>query len=69
MPFCDLQEINLVWERTGKQDHMTYLCKVAETFLGLFYLLCVVGCVGQHSGHMKHNFVVLVARVEGMCPC
>lgn len=32
------------------------------------YLLCVVGRVGQHSGHMKHNLIVLVARVEGMRP-
>lgn len=35
---------------------------------GCCYLLCVVGCVGQHGGHMKHNLVVLVARVERMCP-
>lgn len=34
-----------------------------------FYLLCVVGCVRQHGGHMKHNLIVLVACVEGVCPC
>lgn len=32
------------------------------------YLLCVVGRVGQHSGHVKHNLVVLVACVEGVRP-
>lgn len=32
------------------------------------YLLCVVGRVGQHGGHMEHDLIVLVARVEGQDP-
>ena len=48
-------------QRAGKGNHTSYL-------MGLFYLLCVVGRVGQHSGHMKHNLIVLVTRVEGVCP-
>ncbi len=47
-----------------KGNHASYV----EIYMGLFYLLCVVGCVGQHGGHMKHNLIVLVPRVEGMRP-
>lgn len=38
-----------------------------DEIIGLLYLLRVVGCVGQHGGHMKHNLIVLVARIEGVC--
>lgn len=44
-------------QRKGQEDEI----------IGLLYLLRVVGRVGQHGGHVKHNLIVLVARIEGVC--
>lgn len=30
------------------------------------YLLLVVGCVGQHGGHMEHDLIILVSRMQGV---
>lgn len=65
MSFCEFHEMEK-HKRQEKGNHMLYLCLNKH---GLYlYLLCVVGRVGQHRGHMKHNLIVLVARVEGVCP-
>ena len=57
------QEQNLVLEKyKARDEELLRFCSIR----GLLYLLCVVGRVGQHSGHMEHNLVVLVARVEGV---
>lgn len=44
------------------------ICVMTLFALIQLYLLCIVGCVGQHGGHMEHNLIVLVAGVEGMRP-
>lgn len=31
------------------------------------HLLSVVGCIGEHGGHMKHQLVVLIGGVERVC--
>lgn len=33
------------------------------------YLLPVIGCVGEHGGHVEHELIVLVGGVEGVCAC
>jgi len=33
------------------------------------YLLSVIGRVGEHGGHVKHQLVVLVGRVKRVCAC
>lgn len=33
----------------------------------LTHLLSVVGCVGEHGGHVKHQLVVLIGGVERVC--
>ena len=30
-------------------------------------LLSVVGCVGEHGGHVEHQLVVLIGGVERVC--
>lgn len=30
------------------------------------YLLFIVGCVGQHGGHVEHDLIILVSGVQGV---
>lgn len=56
--------LNVQKQHPFENELITRVC-----FGGLLHLLCVVGGVREHSRDMEHNFVVLVARVEGMFSC